>query len=109
MSVPVNRLTGPPHAEGARANYYDALAPDDDGIQDSAQQCEYLPTYTLLVSHKIEIASAKVHSDGRKQTYYRKKESKPVAVCFNVDTGSCLLYTSPSPRDLSTSRMPSSA
>ena len=27
--------------------------------------------------------------------------------CFNVIT--CLLYTSPSPRDLSTSRMPSSA
>ena len=25
------------------------------------------------------------------------------------DKGSCLLYTSPSPRDLSTSRMPSSA
>ena len=25
------------------------------------------------------------------------------------DNGSCLLYTSPSPRDLSTSRMPSSA
>ena len=27
----------------------------------------------------------------------------------NPDNGSCLLYTSPSPRDLSTSRMPSSA
>ena len=27
----------------------------------------------------------------------------------NVDTLTCLLYTSPSPRDLSTSRMPSSA
>ena len=26
-----------------------------------------------------------------------------------IDDGSCLLYTSPSPRDLSTSRMPSSA
>ena len=26
-----------------------------------------------------------------------------------LDTESCLLYTSPSPRDLSTSRMPSSA
>ena len=26
-----------------------------------------------------------------------------------AQTGSCLLYTSPSPRDLSTSRMPSSA
>ena len=28
---------------------------------------------------------------------------------FKQDTPSCLLYTSPSPRDLSTSRMPSSA
>ena len=28
---------------------------------------------------------------------------------FLVDPNSCLLYTSPSPRDLSTSRMPSSA
>ena len=28
---------------------------------------------------------------------------------FNIDPMSCLLYTSPSPRDLSTSRMPSSA
>ena len=27
----------------------------------------------------------------------------------NFDSGICLLYTSPSPRDLSTSRMPSSA
>ena len=27
----------------------------------------------------------------------------------SIDAGSCLLYTSPSPRDLSTSRMPSSA
>ena len=26
-----------------------------------------------------------------------------------LDIGACLLYTSPSPRDLSTSRMPSSA
>ena len=29
--------------------------------------------------------------------------------CFMACTESCLLYTSPSPRDLSTSRMPSSA
>ena len=28
---------------------------------------------------------------------------------FTLDTYACLLYTSPSPRDLSTSRMPSSA
>ena len=31
------------------------------------------------------------------------------AVHVHVDVYSCLLYTSPSPRDLSTSRMPSSA
>ena len=28
---------------------------------------------------------------------------------YNLQLGGCLLYTSPSPRDLSTSRMPSSA
>ena len=28
---------------------------------------------------------------------------------FGIKAGGCLLYTSPSPRDLSTSRMPSSA
>ena len=28
---------------------------------------------------------------------------------LDIQSGSCLLYTSPSPRDLSTSRMPSSA
>ena len=28
---------------------------------------------------------------------------------FGIDTGFCLLYTSPSPRDISGSRMPSSA
>ena len=33
-------------------------------------------------------------------------ESKPAPA---ADTSACLLYTSPSPRDLSTSRMPSSA
>ena len=34
-------------------------------------------------------------------------EAKEVA--FNREYKTCLLYTSPSPRDLSTSRMPSSA
>ena len=38
---------------------------------------------------------------------FRLQGDKVVAVCNN--RGICLLYTSPSPRDLSTSRMPSSA
>ena len=35
--------------------------------------------------------------------------SDPTVVVYAVHAPSCLLYTSPSPRDLSTSRMPSSA
>ena len=34
---------------------------------------------------------------------------KDDATAFNNQKKTCLLYTSPSPRDLSTSRMPSSA
>ena len=37
------------------------------------------------------------------------KEPELVAECINSMVNSCLLYTSPSPRDLDLSRMPSSA
>ena len=37
----------------------------------------------------------------------QEKITSPQSICFTHQT--CLLYTSPSPRDLSTSRMPSSA
>ena len=36
-------------------------------------------------------------------------EYNPLGAEGSIDTNACLLYTSPSPRDLSTSRMPSSA
>ena len=38
-----------------------------------------------------------------------EKTSKECAILLIHGFGACLLYTSPSPRDLSTSRMPSSA
>ena len=40
-----------------------------------------------------------------------KSERAPISICFDEYEwhDACLLYTSPSPRDLSTSRMPSSA
>ena len=46
-------------------------------------------------------------TDGDKRSVFTKKEN-PVLL-MGIAYGICLLYTSPSPRDLSTSRMPSSA
>ena len=45
------------------------------------------------------------------RAYFGQKDAQQVAVVTRMaaDLGLCLLYTSPSPRDLSTSRMPSSA
>ena len=37
------------------------------------------------------------------------RSTNPVLICLYAAFEGCLLYTSPSPRDLSTSRMPSSA
>ena len=39
----------------------------------------------------------------------RKPQETRVGISQEILTEGCLLYTSPSPRDLSTSRMPSSA
>ena len=40
---------------------------------------------------------------------YRERLTAPELLKYPLDSYGCLLYTSPSPRDLSTSRMPSSA
>ena len=41
--------------------------------------------------------------------HVRAQIARRVSIDHSVDVARCLLYTSPSPRDLSTSRMPSSA
>ena len=41
--------------------------------------------------------------------FYRNDVSQGILKDLGLQYRSCLLYTSPSPRDLSTSRMPSSA
>ena len=65
-------------------------------------------------------AYGEVSPDGSKLAYtpitswdaewrnYRGGQAMPIWI-QDMETGACLLYTSPSPRDLSTSRMPSSA
>ena len=43
------------------------------------------------------------------RTYFLNEGKKTYNLCMNLNIQACLLYTSPSPRDGSISRMPSSA
>ena len=56
-----------------------------------------------LIAMRIIFQNFSLGQQGRGQALYSTMWGLGVA------SGSCLLYTSPSPRDLSTSRMPSSA
>ena len=59
----------------------------------------YFSGWTVIINHGLGLNSTFLHLD-----------STAISVGDAVQRGSiCLLYTSPSPRDLSTSRMPSSA
>ena len=82
-------------------------------------------SYSLINDDFVhdKLATFKVNAKGAKSTVNLKANIKAdkaglkltdeVKYWFNLPEGrsfySCLLYTSPSPRDLSTSRMPSSA
>ena len=57
------------------------------------------------VGTKVAIASSGLHSNG----FSLVRHILSGAGIDYADAAACLLYTSPSPRDLSTSRMPSSA
>ena len=54
-----------------------------------------------------DIESYSLYSDGKLASTYSKNTTEGYLTVSK--SGTCLLYTSPSPRDLSTSRMPSSA
>ena len=62
-------------------------------------------------SHKI----GEVHDGAATMDWMEQEQERGITItsaattCFWNDHRICLLYTSPSPRDLSTSRMPSSA
>ena len=51
----------------------------------------------------------RISSHDRAHLVYRPEQNRRRRSAPNLDCDPCLLYTSPSPRDLSTSRMPSSA
>ena len=63
-------------------------------------------TYLLGLVGLLSIVAVVV---GRQLLRVRRDEARLIELEQAGAAGSCLLYTSPSPRDLSTSRMPSSA
>ena len=89
------------------------------GIVWAIHKCDFylrgLPSFTVLTDHRpLEGVFKKTIFDQGNPRLQRMRE-KLAAYTFDVkwvpgkDHYICLLYTSPSPRDLSTSRMPSSA
>ena len=53
--------------------------------------------------------SSEVSAEERDESFKQVARTSPTKAAQVIMKGTCLLYTSPSPRDLSTSRMPSSA
>ena len=71
-------------------------------IKGYSNKVKYNPVSLIIgVSGGVDSAVA--------STLSAKTKLKTIAVSMPIRQNSCLLYTSPSPRDLSTSRMPSSA
>ena len=88
---------------------YTSTVPDQDMTP------SYGVNFYGYVDHSVKIgtelkATVTVTADELKSGSVKEKTQQVVApVMSKVEISSCLLYTSPSPRDLSTSRMPSSA
>ena len=66
-------------------------------------------TIVYGVNHRSLTHNDKVVSNGSCTTNCLAPLAKVLNDSIGIERGICLLYTSPSPRDLSTSRMPSSA
>ena len=85
---------GPAHRLGALA----------DGLFEfSAAALDHRPDVGRTYAKSLGISADRAYGDWKEMlTREKNREDR-------IDLVTCLLYTSPSPRDLSTSRMPSSA
>ena len=105
MAFAINRMMGPDTAEALDAVSISVRAPTD-----TAQKVSYLAELENIEVSKAASA-AKIIVNARSGTIVIGSEVivKPAAVATGALTVTCLLYTSPSPRDMRRSRMPSSA
>ena len=93
---------------------------DQNNVQEAVSFCLVQPFYLMFDNLIKELQSANPNKKNdmiireieniRRQTSLQEDKTT-VTLCMSpgLEYENCLLYTSPSPRDLSTSRMPSSA
>ena len=72
-------------------------------LEELKKECELRNCETFIYENDVNIP---LHCEISAQDFIRKAKGIDIII---ANSGVCLLYTSPSPRDLSTSRMPSSA
>ena len=100
-------------------NPYYGYNPEERDALDRRVMFSHLPTegpatIRIFALDGTLVRTIKHNDTGSQHTYWDMKNNFELPVASgmyvaHVETNSCLLYTSPSPRDLSTSRMPSSA
>ena len=92
-------------------NLWGFIAPSGEYVvEPKYQQASYFSNGYARV--KINEGWTFINTDGEQlfnHTFERLGDFSTAGLALAYDDKSCLLYTSPSPRDLSTSRMPSSA
>ena len=83
---------------------------DEHGIDEIAELWSKAPSRTLPGAlWRLYLLQLAIHGDPHTAALLYERGRVELASVDAVIAGACLLYTSPSPRDLSTSRMPSSA
>ena len=70
-----------------------------------SEETDLIEIYNKALAHDALLASVKFENQATQELISQGRSLFLPSITANI----CLLYTSPSPRDLSTSRMPSSA
>ena len=107
--------------DGVEPNHYETLKKSDDSVEHYCKLCkeEIFPfqslhneNYVASVVNGIEIKedlNLQLNPSPRLRTLFHDLNEQNEETLINCEYYDCLLYTSPSPRDRTRSRMPSSA